>query len=85
MIYTIHPYSRYLSLDSKNEFLRTVDRKNRYTKLYDLIENSEYFRLEIIYNYNYFDLGHYFILVLVYLIYYLSQFYLNCDCFLHYH
>ena len=53
MIYTIHPYSRYLSLDSKNEFLRTVDRKNRYTKLYDLIENSEYFRLEIIYNYNY--------------------------------
>ena len=53
IIYTIHPYSKYLSKDSKSEFLRTVDRKNRYTKLYDLIDSSEYFRLEIIYNYNY--------------------------------
>ena len=53
VIYTIHPYSRYLSSDSKSEFLRTVDRKNRYTKLYDLIESSEYFKLEIIYNWNY--------------------------------
>ena len=53
IIYTIHPYSKYLSSDSKSEFLRNVDRKNRYTKLYDLIESSEYFRLEIIYNYNY--------------------------------
>ena len=53
VIYTIHPYSKYLSSDSKSEFLRTVDRKNRYTKLYDLIESSEYFKLEIIYNWNY--------------------------------
>ena len=53
IIYTIHPYSKYLSSDSKSEFLRNVDRKNRYTKLYDLMESSEYFRLEIIYNYNY--------------------------------
>ena len=35
VVYTIHPYSRYLSSDSKSEFLRTVERKNRYTKLYD--------------------------------------------------
>jgi len=53
VIYTIHPYSKYLSSDSKSEFLRNVDRKNRYTKLYDLIESSEYFKLEIIYNWNY--------------------------------
>ena len=53
IIYTIHPYSKYLSSDSKSEFLRNVDRKNRYSKLYDLIESSEYFRLEIIYNFNY--------------------------------
>ena len=53
VIYTIHPYSRYLSVDSKSVFLRTVDRKNRYSKLYDLIENSEYFKLEIMYNYKY--------------------------------
>ena len=53
IIYTIHPYSKYLSSDSKSEFLRNVDRKNRYSKLYDLIESSEYFRLEIIYNFNF--------------------------------
>ena len=53
IIYTIHPYSKYLSSDSKSEFLRNVDRKNRYSKLYDLIESSEYFRLEIIYNFTY--------------------------------
>ena len=33
--------------------MRNVDRKNRYTKLYDLIDSSEFFRIEIIYNYNY--------------------------------
>ena len=53
VIYTIHPYSKYLSSDSKDEFLRKVDRTNRYSKLYDLITNSEYFKLEIIYNWNY--------------------------------
>ena len=53
IIYTIHPYSKYLSKDSKIEFWRNVDRKNRYTKLYDLIDSSEFFRIEIIYNYNY--------------------------------
>ena len=53
IIYTIHPYSKYLSKDSKSEFMRNVDRKNRYTKLYDLIDSSEFFRIEIIYNYNY--------------------------------
>ena len=52
VVYKIHPYSNFLSNDSKSEFLRTVDRKNRYTKLYDLIENSEYFKLEIVYNWN---------------------------------
>lgn len=52
VIYTIHPFSRYLSSDSKAEFLRNVDRKNRYTKLYDLMESSEYFQLEIIFNWN---------------------------------
>jgi len=53
VIYTVHPYSKYLSSDSKDEFLRKVDRTNRYSKLYDLIRNSEYFKLEIIYNWNY--------------------------------
>ena len=53
VVYTIHPYSKYLSSDSKSEFLRNVDRKNRYTKLYDLIESSEYFMLEIVYNWTY--------------------------------
>ena len=53
VVYTVHPYSRYLSSDSKDEFLRNVDRTNRYSKLYDLITSSEYFRLEIIYNWNY--------------------------------
>ena len=52
VVYTIHPYSKYLSSDSKSEFLRTVERKNRYTKLYDLMESSEFFMLEIIYNWN---------------------------------
>ena len=53
VVYTVHPYSKYLSSDSKDEFLRQVDRTNRYSKLYDLITNSEYFKLEIIYNWNY--------------------------------
>ena len=53
VVYTIHPYSKYLSSDSKDEFLRKVDRTNRYSKLYDLIRSSEYFKLEIIYNWNY--------------------------------
>ena len=53
VVYTVHPYSKYLSSDSKDEFLRKVDRTNRYSKLYDLITNSEYFKLEIIYNWNY--------------------------------
>ena len=53
VMYTIHPYSKYLSSDSKDEFLRKVDRTNRYSKLYDLIRASEYFKLEIIYNWNY--------------------------------
>ena len=53
VVYTVHPYSRYLSSDSKDEFLRNVDRTNRYSKLYDLITSSEYFRLELIYNWNY--------------------------------
>ena len=53
VVYTVHPYSRYLSSDSKDEFLRNVDRTNRYSKLYDLITSSEYFKLELIYNWNY--------------------------------
>ena len=53
VVYTVHPYSKYLSSDSKDEFLRKVDRTNRYSKLHDLITNSEYFKLEIIYNWNY--------------------------------
>ena len=32
VVYTIHPYSKYLSSDSKSEFLRKVDRKNRTVK-----------------------------------------------------
>ena len=53
VVYTMHPYSKYLSSDSKDEFLRKVDRTNRYSKLHDLITGSEYFKLEIIYNWNY--------------------------------
>ena len=53
VVYTVHPYSRYLSSDSKDEFLRNVDRTNRYSKLYDLITSSEYFKLELIYNWNF--------------------------------
>ena len=50
VVYTIHPYSAYLSADSKSDFLRTVDRHNRNAKLYALTEASEFFMLEIIYN-----------------------------------
>ena len=53
VVYTIYPYSKYLSSDSKNEFLRNADRIKRYSKLYDLIESSEYFKLEVVYNWNY--------------------------------
>ena len=50
VVYTIYPYSKYLSSDQKNEFLRNADRIKRYSKLYDLIESSEYFKLEVVYN-----------------------------------
>lgn len=50
VVYTMMPYLMYLSTDTKNEFIQHVNRKNRNTKLVDLMEQSEFFRLEIEYN-----------------------------------
>ena len=50
VVFTMMPYLKYLSSDTKKEFTQNVNRKNRNTKLVDLMEQSEFFRLEIEYN-----------------------------------
>ena len=51
IIFTLNPLTFYLSLSTKNEFLEIVNRETRYTKLFCLIESTDYFHDEIIYNY----------------------------------
>jgi hypothetical protein len=50
VVYTVSSLLNYLSVNSKLEFLRSVNRENRYTKLYSLMEHSLYFKYEIDYN-----------------------------------
>lgn len=52
IIYTVHPLTNYLSLNTKKEFENNVDRSNYYTKLYSLIVNSQFFFEEVKYNYD---------------------------------
>jgi hypothetical protein len=51
IIFTLHPKINYLSNQTKRNYLYEVNRESRYTKLYSLTENSEYFKDEILYNY----------------------------------
>lgn len=52
VIYDINPMVNFLSENTKNEFLQSVNRESRYAKLYELMENCNHFYHEIIYNYN---------------------------------
>jgi hypothetical protein len=47
IVFLLPPSINYLSLDSKNEFERNVNRESRYSKLYSLICQTEYFIEEI--------------------------------------
>lgn len=51
VIYTLNPLLVHLSENSKDKFIQGVNRENRYTKLFELMEFSEYFFMEIEYNY----------------------------------
>jgi hypothetical protein len=53
VIFTVMPNIHFLSEDTKKEFLKTVNRENQFTKLYDLIRNVDYFKKEIEYNSTY--------------------------------
>eukprot|EP00340_Litonotus_pictus_P005897 CAMPEP_0170525064 /NCGR_PEP_ID=MMETSP0209-20121228/10521_1 /TAXON_ID=665100 ORGANISM="Litonotus pictus, Strain P1" /NCGR_SAMPLE_ID=MMETSP0209 /ASSEMBLY_ACC=CAM_ASM_000301 /LENGTH=1170 /DNA_ID=CAMNT_0010814107 /DNA_START=170 /DNA_END=3679 /DNA_ORIENTATION=+ len=50
VVYTINPLVNYLSVNTKNDFYLNVDRSNRYTKLFALNENTNYFYEEVLYN-----------------------------------
>ena len=50
-IYTIHPSINYLSKNTKEDFIKNVDRTNIFTKLNSMVEYCEYFKEEIEYNY----------------------------------
>ena len=52
VIYSKPPCLNYLSEQTKTNFLNTVNRKNRSTKLIELMEQSEYFKIEVEYNFN---------------------------------
>ena len=52
VVYSKPPCLHYLSEQTKTNFLKTVNRKNRSTKLIELMEQSEYFRIEVEYNFN---------------------------------
>ena len=52
VIYSKPPCLNYLSEQTKMNFLNTVNRKNRSTKLIELMEQSEYFKIEVEYNFN---------------------------------
>ena len=50
VLFTVNPLTAFLSANTKIDFLENVNRETRYTKLFGLIENSEYFFDEIIHN-----------------------------------
>jgi hypothetical protein len=50
VIFTVMPNIHFLSEDTKKEFLKTVNRENQFTKLYDLIRSVDYFKKEIEFN-----------------------------------
>ena len=52
VIYSKPPCLNYLSEQTKQNFLDNVNRKNRSTKLIELMEQSEYFRIEVEFNFN---------------------------------
>ena len=52
VIYSKPPCLNYLSDQTKTNFLNNVNRKNRSTKLIELMEQSEYFKIEVEYNFN---------------------------------
>ena len=52
VLFTVNPVVTLLSTASKNEFLKTVDRSDRYSKLLSLMENCDYFFAEISYKQN---------------------------------
>ena len=51
VIYSKPPCLNYLSEQTKTNFLDNVNRKNRSTKLIELMEQSEYFKIEVEYNF----------------------------------
>ena len=51
VIFTKNPKIKFLSVNTRKEFLENVSRENQATKLKGLIEVSEYFYDEIMYNY----------------------------------
>ena len=52
VIFNLPPKINFLSKHTKEEFVNNVNRDNRHSKLLSLIEHSEYFKLEIIYNHH---------------------------------
>lgn len=50
VVYTLNPLSEHLSVNTMNDFYLNVDRSNRYTKLFNLNENINYFYEEVLYN-----------------------------------
>jgi len=52
VLFTQSPSIPYLSKNTKIDFYHNVNRENRYTKLYDLMEYCEFFQMEIFYNFN---------------------------------
>ena len=52
VVYTKPPCLNYLSEQTKNNFLNVVNRSSRNTKLIELMEQSEYFRIEVEYNFH---------------------------------
>jgi hypothetical protein len=50
VIFNLPPLLNYLSTNTKTEFFHSVNRDNRHSKLSALIEHSEYFKDEILYN-----------------------------------
>jgi len=51
VIFTLNPLIFYLSSNTRDEFLETVNRGTRYSKLFSLIESTDYFYDEIVHNY----------------------------------
>jgi hypothetical protein len=51
VIFSLPPKVIYLSLHTKKNFIKNVNRENRLTKLIDLLNYSEYFKDEVVYNF----------------------------------